>query len=113
MVTIPRPQSRGIKKTGPLRLGVGYLGFNFLVMSLGVDLRLWATSGSWDLVQTAHLAACNLGRGPRPQLWHSRAGAGVFGEAARWCWSPGSRAALKGTPDSTGIPRELFERSLL
>lgn len=31
-------------------------------------------------------------------------------KAARWCWSPGSREALKGTPDFAGIPRELFER---
>lgn len=62
---------------------------SFLMKSLEADIRLWAISGSQDLVQTAHLAACDLGR----DSGHSAQNLGlpvagpelVCSKAARWC----------------------------
>lgn len=53
--------------------------------SLAADLRWWAISGSQNLIQTALLADCDMGRGPRSQCLglgsaSSRARASVLGE---------------------------------
>lgn len=85
----------------------------FLMKSLAADLRLWAISGSQDLVQTAHLADYDLGRGPRSQCLGLGPLVGpwlvCWVKASRWCWSPGSRETLGETPDSPRIPKELFK----
>lgn len=105
------PQSVGVKMRGTLRLEMGCLGLSLSDQVFGADLRLWAILSSQDLVQTAYLAACDLGRGPRLQCSElgpacSRARAGVLGEG---CQVVLESRCQRGPQMDTWLPRNSEE----
>lgn len=99
---LPWSESGGVEMGGLLCLGMGYVGLQLSDEDFATDLWFWAISGSQSLVQTSPLAICDLRRGPQAAVLRT-------GEkAAWWCWSPGSREALEGTPESLGTVREFL-----